>query len=207
MLESIRKMWRIPDLRNKILYTLGMLLLFRLVGVIPAPGVDAAKVLSSKASDLPLLQLVNVMTGSNFANMTIMAMGITPYINASIIMQLLTIAIPALERMQKDEEGGREKIARITRYVTVGLAAVQAIGLVASMGFIKSGWYNYALVGISMAGGVMHNLGQLLTACAIMSNLSLMSYFAVLFFSGLISGILIGILAYSIEKRLPADFR
>ena len=115
MLESIRKMWRIPDLRNKILYTLGMLLLFRLVGVIPAPGVDAAKVLSSKASDLPLLQLVNVMTGSNFANMTIMAMGITPYINASIIMQLLTIAIPALERMQKDEEGGREKIARITR--------------------------------------------------------------------------------------------
>ena len=153
MLESIRKMWRIPDLRNKILYTLGMLLLFRLVGVIPAPGVDAAKVLSSKASDLPLLQLVNVMTGSNFANMTIMAMGITPYINASIIMQLLTIAIPALERMQKDEEGGREKIARITRYVTVGLAAVQAIGLVASMGFIKSGWYNYVLVGISMAGG------------------------------------------------------
>lgn len=124
MLESIRKMWRIPDLRNKILYTLGMLLLFRLVGVIPAPGVDAVKVLSSKASDLPLLQLVNVMTGSNFANMTIMAMGITPYINASIIMQLLTIAIPALERMQKDEEGGREKIARITRYVTVGLAAV-----------------------------------------------------------------------------------
>ena len=207
MLESIRKMWRIPDLRNKILYTLGMLLLFRLVGVIPAPGVDAAKVLSSKASDLPLLQLVNVMTGSNFANMTIMAMGITPYINASIIMQLLTIAIPALERMQKDEEGGREKIAWITRYVTVGLAAVQAIGLVAGLGFIKSGWYNYVLVGISMAGGVMHNLGQLLTACAIMSNLSLMSYFAVLFFSGLISGILIGILAYSIEKRLPADFR
>ncbi len=114
MLESIRKMWRIPDLRNKILYTLGMLLLFRLVGVIPAPGVDAAKVFNSTASDLPLLQLVNMMTGSNFANMTIMAMGITPYINASIIMQLLTIAIPALERMQKDEEGGREKIARIT---------------------------------------------------------------------------------------------
>ena len=65
----------------------------------------------------------------------------------------------------------------------------------------------FSMVGISMAGGVMHNLGQLLTACAIMSNLSLMSYFAVLFFSGLISGILIGILAYSIEKRLPADFR
>lgn len=125
MWESIRKMWKIPELRNKILYTLGMLLLFRLVGVIPAPGVDAARVLTGTATDLPILQLVNMMTGSNFANMTIMAMGITPYINASIIMQLLTIAIPALERMQRDEEGGgREKIARITRYVTVGLAAV-----------------------------------------------------------------------------------
>ena len=134
MWESIRKMWKIPELRNKILYTLGMLVLFRLVGVIPAPGVDAARVLTGTATDLPILQLVNMMTGSNFANMTIMAMGITPYINASIIMQLLTIAIPALERMQRDEEGGgREKIARITRYVTVGLAAVQAIGLVAGL--------------------------------------------------------------------------
>ena len=192
MLESIRKMWRIPDLRNKILYTLGMLLLFRLVGVIPAPGVDAAKVLSSKASDLPLLQLVNVMTGSNFANMTIMAMGITPYINASIIMQLLTIAIPALERMQKDEEGGREKIARITRYVTVGLAAVQAIGLVSSMGFIKSGWYNYALVGISMAGGsaLAMWIGERITEKGVGNGISMLIMAGILsnLFNGIVSG-------------------
>ena len=192
MLESIRKMWRIPDLRNKILYTLGMLLLFRLVGVIPAPGVDAVKVLSSKASDLPLLQLVNVMTGSNFANMTIMAMGITPYINASIIMQLLTIAIPALERMQKDEEGGREKIARITRYVTVGLAAVQAIGLVASMGFIKSGWYNYALVGISMAGGsaLAMWIGERITEKGVGNGISMLIMAGILsnLFNGIVSG-------------------
>ena len=192
MLESIRKMWRIPDLRNKILYTLGMLLLFRLVGVIPAPGVDAAKVLSSKASDLPLLQLVNVMTGSNFANMTIMAMGITPYINASIIMQLLTIAIPALERMQKDEEGGREKIARITRYVTVGLAAVQAIGLVAGLGFIKSGLYNYALVGISMAGGsaLAMWIGERITEKGVGNGISMLIMAGILsnLFNGIVSG-------------------
>ena len=192
MLESIRKMWRIPDLRNKILYTLGMLLLFRLVGVIPAPGVDAAKVLSSKASDLPLLQLVNVMTGSNFANMTIMAMGITPYINASIIMQLLTIAIPALERMQKDEEGGREKIARITRYVTVGLAAVQAIGLVAGLGYIKSGWYNYALVGISMAGGsaLAMWIGERITEKGVGNGISMLIMAGILsnLFNGIVSG-------------------
>ena len=192
MLESIRKMWRIPDLRNKILYTLGMLLLFRLVGVIPAPGVDAAKVLSSKASDLPLLQLVNVMTGSNFANMTIMAMGITPYINASIIMQLLTIAIPALERMQKDEEGGREKIARITRYVTVGLAAVQAIGLVAGLGYIKSGWYNYALVGISMAGGsaLAMWIGERITEKGVGNGISMLIMAGIL--SNLLNGIVSG---------------
>ena len=192
MLESIRKMWRIPDLRNKILYTLGMLLLFRLVGVIPAPGVDAAKVLSSKASDLPLLQLVNVMTGSNFANMTIMAMGITPYINASIIMQLLTIAIPALERMQKDEEGGREKIARITRYVTVGLAAVQAIGLVAGLGFIKSGWFNYALVGISMAGGsaLAMWIGERITEKGVGNGISMLIMAGIIsnLFNGIVSG-------------------
>ena len=192
MLESIRKMWRIPDLRNKILYTLGMLLLFRLVGVIPAPGVDAVKVLSSKASDLPLLQLVNVMTGSNFANMTIMAMGITPYINASIIMQLLTIAIPALERMQKDEEGGREKIARITRYVTVGLAAVQAIGLVAGLGYIKSGWYNYALVGISMAGGsaLAMWIGERITEKGVGNGISMLIMAGILsnLFNGIVSG-------------------
>ena len=192
MLESIRKMWRIPDLRNKILYTLGMLLLFRLVGVIPAPGVDAAKVLSSKASDLPLLQLVNAMTGSNFANMTIMAMGITPYINASIIMQLLTIAIPALERMQKDEEGGREKIARITRYVTVGLAAVQAIGLVAGLGYIKSGWYNYALVGISMAGGAALAMwiGERITEKGVGNGISMLIMAGIL--SNLLNGIVSG---------------
>lgn len=193
MLESIRKMWRIPELRKKILYTLGMLLLFRLVGVIPAPGVDAAKVLTNtNASDLPLLQLVNMMTGSNFSNMTIMAMGITPYINASIIMQLLTIAIPALERMQKDEEGGREKIARITRYVTVGLAAVQAIGLVAGLGYIKSGWYNYALVGVSMAGGsaLAMWIGERITDKGIGNGISLLIMAGILsnLFNGIVSG-------------------
>ena len=126
MIESIRKMWKIGELRKKILYTFLMLVLFRLVGVIPAPGVDVAKVMSqNNTNTLPLLELVNMMTGNAFSQMTLMAMGITPYINASIIMQLLTIAIPALERMSKEDDG-RQKINRITRYVTVGLAALQA---------------------------------------------------------------------------------
>ncbi len=190
MFESIRKMWKIDDLRKKLLYTFGMLLLYRLVGVIPAPGVDAVKVMSSAGTDLPLLELVNMMTGNAFSQMTIMAMGITPYINASIIMQLLTIAIPALERMQKDEEGGgREKIARITRYVTVGLAAVQAIGLVAGLGYIKAGWLNYVLVGVSMAGGsaLAMWIGERITDKGIGNGISL------LIFAGIISNLFNGI--------------
>ena len=194
MLESLRKMWKIDDLRKKIVYTFLMLVVYRLVGVIPAPGVDAVKVLTSQnVADLPLLGLVNMMTGNNFSQMTIMAMGITPYINASIIMQLLTIAIPALERMQKDEEGGgREKIARITRYVTVGLAAVQAIGLVASLGYIKSGWLNYALVGVSMAGGsaLAMWIGERITDKGIGNGISLLIFVGIIsnLFNGIISG-------------------
>ena len=193
MLESLRKMWKIDDLRKKIVYTFLMLVVYRLVGVIPAPGVDAAAVLNSNSLDLPLLQLVNMMTGNNFSQMTIMAMGITPYINASIIMQLLTIAIPALERMQRDEEGdGREKIARITRYVTVGLAAVQAIGLVASLGYIKSGWLNYVLVGVSMAGGTALAMwiGERITDKGIGNGISLLIFVGIIsnLFNGIISG-------------------
>lgn len=192
MIQSLKKMWRIPDLRKKILYTFGMLILFRLVGVIPAPGVDAAKVLNStNASSLPLLELVNMMTGNAFSQMTIMAMGITPYINASIIMQLLTIAIPALERLSKDEEGGREKIAQITRYVTVGLAALQAIGLVAGLGYIKSGWLNYVLVGVSMAGGsaLAMWIGERITDKGVGNGISL------LIFAGIISNLFNGIVS------------
>ena len=191
MLESLRKVWKIDDLRKKLIYTFLMLLLYRLVGVIPAPGVDAAKVMTSAASDLPLLELVNMMTGNAFSQMTIMAMGITPYINASIIMQLLTIAIPALERMSRDEEGGREKIQRISRYVTVALAAIQAIGLVAGLGYIKAGWLNYVLVGVSMAGGTALAMwiGERITDKGIGNGISL------LIFAGIISNLFNGIIA------------
>ncbi len=193
MIESIRKMWKIPDLRKKILYTFMMLVLFRLVGVIPAPGVDAARVMASEGrSNLPLLELVNMMTGNAFSQMTLMAMGITPYINASIIMQLLTIAIPALERMSKEEEGGREKINRITRYVTVGLAALQAIGLVRGLGYVKSGWINSVLVGVTMAGGTALAMwiGERITEKGIGNGVSLLIFVGIIsnLFNGIVSG-------------------
>ena len=192
MIESIRKMWKIEELRKKILYTFMMLVLFRLVGVIPAPGVDVAKVMSqNNTSTLPLLELVNMMTGNAFSQMTLMAMGITPYINASIIMQLLTIAIPALERMSKEDDG-REKINRITRYVTVGLAALQAIGLVRGLGYIRAGWLNYVLVGVSMAGGTALAMwiGERITEKGVGNGVSLLIFVGIIsnLFNGIVSG-------------------
>ena len=193
MWESIRKIWNTVELRKKILYTFLMLLLYRLVGVIPAPGIDPSA-LGNTMADLPLLQLVNMMTGNNFSQMTIMAMGITPYINASIIMQLLCIAIPALERLQQDETGaGREKIARITRYVTVGLAALQAVGLVLGLGYIKTSparWFNAILVGVSMAGGTALAMwiGERITDKGVGNGISL------LIFVGIVSNLFNGII-------------
>jgi len=175
--ESLHNAWKVDDIRKKLIYTFMMLVLFRLVGVIPAPGVDYAAVQAAVGTDsLPLLDLVNMMTGNNFGQMTIMAMGITPYINASIIMQLLAFAIPALERLQKSGDEGRKKIAQITRYVTVGLAIFQAVGLVSSLGYVKDGWYNYVLVGITMAGGTALAMwiGERITENGIGNGISLL---------------------------------
>ena len=192
MIENIRKMWKIGEIRKKIIYTFLMLVLYRLVGVIPAPGVDAVRVMNSTGtSTLPLLELVNMMTGNNFSQMTLMAMGITPYINASIIMQLLTIAIPALERLSKEEDG-RQKINRITRYVTVGLAALQAIGLVRGLGYIKPGPLNYILVGVSMAGGTALAMwiGERITEKGVGNGISLLIFVGIIsnLFNGIVSG-------------------
>lgn len=109
MLETFRKLWKIKDLQKKVLYTFLMLLIYRLVGVIPAPGIDVSRLNeSNNFMQLPLLNMMQMMTGNALGQMTIMAMGITPYINASIIMQLLAVAFPSLQRMQ-EEEGGQER--------------------------------------------------------------------------------------------------
>ncbi|MCE5342665.1 MAG: preprotein translocase subunit SecY [Eubacteriales bacterium] len=198
---SLRNAWKVDDIRKKLIYTFMMLMLFRLVGVILAPGIDYNLVQTKMATnDLPLFDLVNMMTGNNFQNMTIMAMGITPYINASIIMQLLTIAIPALERLQKSGQEGQKRIAQITRYVTVGLALFQAIGLVSSVGVIKAGWYNYMLVGVSMAGGsaLAMWIGERITEKGIGNGISL------LITAGIVNNLFNGMVSLT-GKALVAD--
>ena len=192
MWETMRNVWRIPELRKKLLYTFFMLLLFRLVSVIPAPGIDV-EALAGELGKYDMLGLVNMMTGNAFSQATIMAMGISPYINASIIMQLLTIAIPALERLQKDGgEEGKQKINRITRYVTVGLAALQAIGIIAGLGAIKDSYknfYGYLSIGVIMAGGTALAMwiGERITKNGIGNGVSL------LIFAGIISNLTGGI--------------
>ena len=124
MLQTLKNAWKIPELRKKIIFTLFILLIYRVGNVIPVPYINTATLAQYFDSVLSntILGLYNAMSGSAFSRATIFALSIQPYINASIIIQLLTIAIPALERMAKEEgEEGQKKIARITRYTTVGL--------------------------------------------------------------------------------------
>ena len=112
MLEKMKSAWRIPELRKKITYTFGLLLVYRLLCVIPVPGIDIATV-AAAVKDYSILDFMNMMTGGSFSQMSIFALNISPYITSSIIMQLLTIAIPALEEMQKDGEDGKKKLQKI----------------------------------------------------------------------------------------------
>ncbi len=132
MFKTIRNAWAIPDLRKKILFTLLIIIVFRIGSVIPVPFLDttalaeAMKLITSNPdTSTNMLAYLNTLSGGAFANATLFAMGITPYINSSIIMQLLCVAIPPLERMAKEGEAGRRKIGAITRYVTVGLGLIQ----------------------------------------------------------------------------------
>ena len=129
MFTTIRNAWKIPELRKKILYTLLLIVIFRLGSVIPVPFISPEAMNQIMNSGVgTLLEYLDTFTGGAFANATIFAMGIQPYITSSIIIQLLTVAIPALERMQKDEDG-RKKLKGYTRLITIALGAIQATGL------------------------------------------------------------------------------
>lgn len=129
MFQTFKNAWKLPDLRGKLIFTLFILLLFRIGSVIPVPFVDSAALQELFSADnQSLLAYFNTLSGEAFSRATIFALSISPYITSSIVIQLLTIAIPALEKLQKSGPEGQKKLASITRYVTVGLAAVMAIG-------------------------------------------------------------------------------
>ena len=185
MRETLKNAWKIADLRKKILYTLGMLLVYRLLCYVPTPGVDTS-LIASAIERYSLLGIINSMTGSDLSNYSIMAMGITPYINASIIMQLLCVAIPKLEEMQKEGEEGRKKIAQITRYVTVGLAFIQALALTIGLrANATHGVLGLLTIGLCLSAGTALAMwiGERITANGIGNGISL------LIFAGIIANL------------------
>ena len=133
MFSTLRNAWKVPDIRKKMLYTIMMLIVYRIGAHVPVPGVDVAFV-AQEVGKSPLGGFVNLFAGGGLSNFSLFALGIIPYVTASIIMNLLTMALPPLERMSKEGPEGRKKIASITRYAGVGLGLIQAIGMLTMFG-------------------------------------------------------------------------
>ena len=187
MISTLRNAWKIPDLRKRMLYTLLMLVVFRLGTFIPVPGLNR-EVLSQLASEggNTLFALLNSFSGGSFSNATIFAMSITPYINSSIILQLLTVAIPALERLSKEGEEGRKVIAKWTRYVTVILAFIQAIGLYFGLGAVANpGLKSFIVIVTTFTAGTafLMWLGEQITEKGVGNGISM------IIFAGIVSSV------------------
>lgn len=189
MFNTIRNAWKIPDLRKRMIFTLLMLVIFRLGSFIPVPGMNT-EALASLIESGGLLGFFDVISGGAFKNFAIFAMNITPYINASIIMQLLTIAIPSLEALAKEGEEGRKKIAQYTRYGTVVLALIQATALsIGLKGYLlKTDFMSVVLVALSLTAGTafLMWLGELITEKGVGNGISL------IIFAGIVSRIPVG---------------
>ena len=197
MFKTLQNAWKIPDLRKKIIFTLFILLLYRVGNVIPVPYIDTATLEAYFNSDLSntILGLYNAMSGSAFSQATVFALGIQPYINSSIIIQLLTVAIPALERLAKDGgEDGKKKIARITRFTTVGLGllmgwayyvmlnnyAAQGMSIITAKGFLPA---MVIIFTFTAGSAVVMWLGEQISEFGIGNGISM------ILFANIISGI------------------
>ena len=181
MFETLRNAWRIPDLRKKLLYTLFMLLIYRAGSVIPTPFVDIEAV-AQGFNSAGVLGMIDMFNGGALSQFTIFATGISPYITASIVLQLLTVAIPALERLQKDGgEDGRKKIAQYTRYAAIALSCIQSLGMILGLGtqiLTNQSWYAYATVLIVQAAGAAFAmwLGERITERGIGNGISMLIF-------------------------------
>ena len=210
MIQTIRKAWGVPELRKKIIFTALILLIFRIGNAIPVPYVDTA-LLADYINQLSttVLGLYNVMSGGAFAEATVFALGVQPYINSSIIIQLLTIAIPALERMARDGgEEGKKKIQSITRYATVAIAILQGWGyfmLMKNYGILGSHtgiWPALVIIASFIAGSsfVMW-MGEQITEFGIGNGISIILFAGILsrvpsMVSSMVSGLQAGTLAW-----------
>ncbi|MEZ3436768.1 MAG: preprotein translocase subunit SecY [Lachnospiraceae bacterium] len=193
MLETFRRAFQIKDIRKKIGYTFLMLIVIRLGSQLPTPGVNSSYIKEFFAQNSgEAFNLFNAFTGGSFEQMSVFALSITPYITSSIIMQLLTIAIPKLEEMQKEGEDGRKKIVAITRYLTVGLALIESTAM--AVGFGRQGllteynFVNAAIVVLTLTAGsaFLMWIGERITEKGVGNGISI-------------------VLVINIVSRIPAD--
>ncbi len=181
LLSPLIASWKSPELRRKILLTAFLFVVFRIFAHIPIPGVDTQK-LAALFSQNQFLGLLDIFSGGTLVNFSILALGLNPYINASIILQLLTIVFPQLEELSKEGEYGREKINQYTRFITVPLAAVQSIGMFAllkNQGIIGSvDPFSLITIVVTMTAGTLFAmwLGELITEYGIGNGISLLIF-------------------------------
>ena len=218
MIQTIKKAWGIPELRKKIIFTALILLIFRIGNAIPVPYVNT-DLLSSylEGMSTTVLGLYNVMSGGAFAQATVFALGVQPYINSSIIIQLLTIAIPALERMAREGgEEGKKKIQSITRYATVAIAILQGWGyymLMKNYGILteKSFWVALVMIASFIAGSsfVMW-MGEQITEFGIGNGISIIldiSQKIICKLTELLCILSIILICSDINYRIPVKYR
>ena len=199
MLETVRTAWRIKELRERILFTLAMFVVFRVGSAIPVPGVDAS-LLAEFFQEDTIFGFVNIIGGGNLSNFTIFALGIMPYINASIIMNLLTIVIPKLKEWSQEGPEGRKKISQITRYGTIVIAIIQALGLstlIAGEAVVDKTMLSYVTIIISLTAGTafLMWMGELITEKGIGNGISL------IIFAGIVAGFPIAVAMVAEQYR------
>ncbi|MBZ4654408.1 MAG: secY [Peptococcaceae bacterium] len=192
MIEVLRSSWKLGDLRRKITFTLLMLVVFRIGVHVPVPGINK-QVIADLIAQGQLLGFFDVISGGAFKNFSIFAMSITPYINSSIIMQLLTVVVPALERLAKEGPEGRKKITEYVRYGTVILGFIQAIGISFGLrnAIINPGIGSTLLIALSLTAGTafLMWLGELITEKGIGNGISL------IIFAGIVSRVPAGVVS------------
>jgi len=180
VLDSFRDAFRLPDLKRRILFTLAALFVYRLGAHMPTPGVDAAA-LGKLFEQGGVLGFLDLFAGGALSRFSIFALGVTPYINASIVMQLLAVVVPSLEKMQKEGEEGRKKVVQYTRYGTIAFALIQAVGMTGwlrNLGIFTGSWMDIALVAITLTTGAVAVmwLGEVMSDHGIGNGISLLIF-------------------------------
>jgi preprotein translocase subunit SecY len=190
--ESFANIFRVPDLRRRVLFTLAMLAIYRLGGHIPTPGIDTHRLEQFfEQNQGSLFGFIDLFSGGMFRKLTIFALGIMPYITASIILQLLTVVVPTLEKLQKEGELGRRKITQWTRYLTVGLALMQSFGIAAALqnsqgGFVMNpgiGFVAMTMLSLTTGTAFIMWLGEQISERGIGNGMSL------IIFTGIVVGL------------------